>query len=777
MPTPIMNQYLSIKKQYEDCLLLFRLGDFYELFYEDAKIAAQILNITLTKKAQKNENIPMAGIPFHVSDHYIAKLVNQGHKVAICEQIINNENQNNKIIHREVVRIITSGTLTEDTLLDPTRNNYLLAISFENLNISLALLDISTNEFSVENISKEYLKQYLEKTQPNEILLNQNMIINFPDYSIWKNKITISQEIQNFNIDNNLKKFFNLHSIESLNTFSKSDKHAIAMVLTYLEHTQKQKIKIKIPSKKNNQDEVKLDKFTRKNLEITKTLQNQTKGSLIWLLDETKTAQGARKLYKILNNPITNIEKLNKRYDRIEFFMQKKDQLLSIRNDLKEIPDYERILSKINLNRSTPNELRTLAIGIKNLINLSKIINQNISDHSKIANEILKAIKENTKLNNYKDDEYINIGYDQELDELKNFNQNINQEITKLEKTYKEYTKISTLRIKNTPLGFLVEINNSQKDKLDYGFTLKQALKTSTRYTTNQLNEINEKFNKCTELIKIKENEIFLNLLEKIEQIKENIYYYSDFSSEIDVYTNLAHISIENQYIRPILTNNNKFEIIKGKHPVLQKIFKLKGESLVENDCILSQNIMFMTGPNMAGKSTYLRQQALICLMSHCGIFVPAKSATIGIVDQIFSRISTNDDLMEGNSTFMMEMIEMALTINQATNKSLLILDEIGRGTCAEEGIALAQSILEYLLNNLKARTIFSSHYLQIGQLNHENMQKKMMQIHENPLYFTYKIIDGISKKSYAIEVAKLAGMPQEIIKKAEQLLIRNNIK
>ncbi|WP_342262214.1 DNA mismatch repair protein MutS [Alphaproteobacteria bacterium endosymbiont of Tiliacea citrago] len=768
MSTPIMQQYQKIKLEYLDCLLFFRLGDFYEMFNEDAKIAAKELNITLTKRAHKSEDIPMAGVPFHTSEYYISKLVKAGYKVAICEQI-GSELNKDKIIPREVVQVITAGTITNESMLEEKRNNFLISIEEKNLIVSIACFDISTNEFFVEDVEKINLKNALEKLDPSEILVNQLLAIQLKEQKINQNKITIIQQKTQNQSENIINNFFNLHSLKSLEYLNEQNKITIANILEYIKHTQKQlSFNIKLPIKKHETDEVQLDLFTRKNLEITKTLQNNFQGSLLCFIDQTETSQGGRKIYKHLTNPINNIEKLNQRYDNIEFFKKDNNILKKVKEILKEIPDFERILSKIILKKASPNQIYKLATGTNKLYELCDFLKYKIDKHPEIFNQILQALNEDAPNNINSDDSYINENYNHELDEYKNFLKTLYNQLDALQEKYQNQIKINNLRIKKTPLGFLVEINPSLQNKLDCFFELKQTLKNALRYSTKELDEINLKFLLSKDFIKNKEKELFFDLCKKIETIAEDTYIYSEISANIDVFSNLAQISNDFGYNRPILTKGNEFEIIDGKHPILEKHFKNNGQIFVENDCNLSTHIMLMTGPNMAGKSTYLRQQAIICLLAHCGMFVPCKKAIIGTVDKIFSRISTNDDLLQGNSTFMLEMIEMALTINQATSRSFLILDEVGRGTSVEEGEALARSILEYVLEKLNCRTIFATHYLSLGKINNLNLQKKMMKIIPNPLTFTYKLSNGVADKSYAIEVAKLAGMPVEIIQKAE---------
>jgi len=782
MSTPIMNQYNQIKKEHQDFLLFFRLGDFYELFFEDAKIAAEILGITLTRRVQKDEEIPMAGVPFHTCDYYLAKLVKAGKKIAICEQI-SPPDAKNKIIERAVTRIITPGTLVDDSLLTPNRNNFLVAIFEQNLQISAAIFDLSTNEFFIENLPTQDLKNFLEKNQPSEILVVQNFIPNFPDYNSWKNSITLAPEIDSSYAAKNITKFFGLHSLESLNWMKQIDLISCSMILDYLNLTQKYEInqnnreKVAFPKRRIAQNEVYLDKFTRRNLEITKTLQNEHFGSLLWLLDNTKTAQGGRAMFTFINNPINDLKILTERQKKIEFFMQDRRWLEKITTNLKTIPDFERILGKIILKRCTPPQLRTLAIGITNLHALFDLIKKPIEDFEIeiLANKIIAAISDNIE---NKEKGIINDGFDPELDSWKTFERQIDDQIYILQEEYKKDTKIANLRIKFTAnFGYAVEINSQHKDKLSYNFTLQQELKTTARYMTSALMQINQKFAESSEIIIQKEREIFEKLCAEILQKSEIINKYSEISAQIDLFSNCAKIALENGYVRPELTTENDFEITDGRHPVLDKIMSEKGENFVPNDCNLEKCVMFMTGPNMAGKSTYLRQQALISFLAHLGMYVPAKHAKIGLIDHIFSRIGANDNLIEGNSTFMMEMIEIALTLNQANQKSFIVFDEVGRGTSVEEGMAIAQAILEYLVQNLGARALFSTHYLALAKIENPNLQKKMMEITEtedlfgSKIHFTHKILDGVAKKSYAISVAKLAGMPDKIVQRAENLL------
>lgn len=761
-----MQQYQAIKSQHKDYIV-------YEMFYEDAKDASQILGITLTKRAQKDEEIPMAGVPYHTCEHYIAKLVRAGKKIAICEQVETAQDKSSKIIDRQVVRIITPGTITDDALLISKRNNYLISLYSSGIMTFSAVFDLSTNEFFIQQFETHLLKDYLETIEPSEILIMQDFIPTFKEYATFKNIISLVPAITCTRATEKVFQFFQLNP--SAVTYTNEEAIVIAMITDYIQMTQKLSFNtLGHPKRKHNNEQLHMDKFTRRNLEITKTLQNENYGSLIWLLDQTKTPQGGRALFKYINSPICNIEKLNKRLDKIEFFIKDSQSLSKVRSILNEIPDFERILSKISLNRSTPIQLRNLALGLKNFATLMKIVEFEKIDENlypiALIEKILAAIEEFPE----KEKWFIKGGVDRELDQWKSFEQEIDQQIEKLQEQYRDFAKLSNLRVKfHSNFGYLVEINSSQKSKLNYNFIFKQDLKNASRYTTQALEEISFKLAQSSEKILEKEKEIFETLCKEILNVSKQINEYAKISAKIDVFANFATIAMENGYVRPNLSQNNSFEVIAGRHPVLDKIMQNKGEIFVANDCDLSKCVMFMTGPNMAGKSTYLRQQTLIVLLAHIGMFVPAISANIGIVDQIFSRIGANDNLIDGNSTFMMEMIEISLTLNQATNKSFIVFDEVGRGTCVEEGMAIAQAVLEHLITNLRARTIFATHYLSLQQLEHINLQKKVMEIIEDPLHFTHKLKDGVAKKSYGLKVAQLAGMPSSIVLRAQELLIK----
>ena len=768
--TPIMNQYAQIKKEHKDSILLFRLGDFYELFYEDALIAVDILKITLTKRKQKEEEIPMAGFPAHASDHYIASLVKSGHKVAVCEQVQKELGKGEKIIKREVVRIITQGTVFEDELIEDKRNSFLVSLFFNGIMVYISKLDLSTNEFEFEEIETANLSEFLEKIDPNEILVIQNQLPLFQAYDEYKNKISFSAAFSKDQSKRKVEEFYGIKSSESISS-CECDLISVCMVLDYIESTQKNKVNLALPKKRNAEKFLYIDKYTRRNLELTKTLQGKKEGSLLSLIDKTKTAQGARLLFNYLNNPLNCKDTLNNRYEKVSFFIKKRADLDVLREVLKNVPDFERLLGKIVLNIYKPAHLVSLATGIMSFYEAMGIIKKESNQHADLANLII----ENVGLSE-SEFELISAGFDAELDSWRDFLNELSANIEELQDFYRNKTKIATLRIKkHLSMGYLIEIPSSQKSKLGYEFSIRQDLKSTARYISEDLEGINVKIFDIAERINQRQSEIIEGFAKKIVEIKEDLVGYAKTSAELDVFSNFAYLSLENDYCKPEISESNVIDIRNGKNPILDVFFKKKGKEFVPNDCVLNgANVVLMTGPNMAGKSTYLRQQALIIILAQIGMYVPAESAKIGLVDRVFSRIGTNDNLLEGNSTFMVEMIETALAINQASESSFIIFDEVGRGTSTEEGFALAKAILEDLLEK-NIRSIFATHYLELGKLDHINLQKKMMEILDEPgmsfeILFKYKAVNGAATHSYAFNVAQIAGLPAKIIERAREI-------
>ena len=811
--TPMMEQYLTIKNKHKDALLFYRMGDFYELFFEDAIAASKALDITLTKRGKTNGmDIPMCGVPFHSADNYLPKLIKKGFNVAVCEQTETIEEAKSNLkkgpLKREVVRIISPGTLTEDNLLDRNANNFLGAISDVNGSISISWVDVSTGCFKSRNLQKENnLKQLLTnlllRMNFSEILVSDAMELNIISEE-W-HSIIKKQSSSLFHYSSCLQQicsYFSIISLEGIGKFSDGEVIAAGVLLSYLKLTQCGKLPILSMIKNESENNfLEIDYFTQKSLEILSNLSGETNGSLIISLDETKTAGGARLLKQRITEPFYKVVEIEKRYNLINWFLNNDIDIFKLQNNLENTPDIERSLSRISLLRGSPKDLSILCNGLLNVkeiyeiiilfkdrLNqsplLNNILNQISVDYS-LFEDIKNSLKKDLPLST-KEGGFIRDGYDENLDKLRNFRNNELEEITKLQNKYSDLTNVNSLKIKyNRMLGYHIEVravhDKSLRDK-DI-FIHRQTTAQTSRFTTIELNEAeNQLINSYEKSISI-EMDIFKNFTNEIINEGKKILDIASAISELDIGIMVVKQSKDRGYVCPKILENKTLEIIEGRHPVVETQMKLSENSFISNDCILNKDdfLWLITGPNMAGKSTYLRQNALIVIMAQAGLFVPAKEANIGVCDKIFSRVGASDDLAKGQSTFMIEMIETSLILNTASEKSLVILDEIGRGTATFDGLAIAWSVLDYLHNNIKPRTLFATHYHELTSLkedlNHLSCHKMSIKEWNNSIIFMHKIIEGEADKSYGIHVAQLAGLPFEVIKKATQLLskLENN--
>ena len=811
--TPMMEQYLTIKNKHKDALLFYRMGDFYELFFEDAIAASKALDITLTKRGKTNGmDIPMCGVPFHSADNYLPKLIKKGFNVAVCEQTETIEEAKSNLkkgpLKREVVRIISPGTLTEDNLLDRNANNFLGAISDVNGSISISWVDVSTGCFKSRNLQKEnnqkqLLTNLLLRMNFSEILVSDAMELNIISEE-W-HSIIKKQSSSLFHYSSCLQQicsYFSIMSLEGIGKFSDGEVIASGVLLSYLKLTQCGKLPILSMIKNESENNfLEIDYFTQKSLEILSNLSGETKGSLITSIDETKTAGGARLLKQRITEPFYKVVEIEKRYNLINWFLNNDIDIFKLQNNLENIPDIERSLSRISLLRGSPKDLSILCNGLLNVkeiyeiiilfkdrLNqsplLNNILNQISVDYSLFEN-IKNSLKKDLPLST-KEGGFIRDGYDENLDKLRNFRNNELEEITKLQKKYSDLTNVNSLKIKyNRMLGYHIEVravhDKALRDK-DI-FIHRQTTAQTSRFTTIELNEAeNQLINSYDKSISI-EMDIFKNFTNKIINAGKKILDIASAISELDIGIMVVKQSKDRDYVCPKILENKTLEIIEGRHPVVETQMKLSENSFISNDCILNKDdfLWLITGPNMAGKSTYLRQNALIVIMAQAGLFVPAKEANIGVFDKIFSRVGASDDLAKGQSTFMIEMIETSLILNTASEKSLVILDEIGRGTATFDGLAIAWSVLDYLHNKIKPRTLFATHYHELTSLkedlNHLSCHKMSIKEWKNSIIFMHKIIEGEADKSYGIHVAQLAGLPFEVIKKATQLLskLENN--
>lgn len=801
--TPMMKQYKEIKDKYLDCLLLFRMGDFYELFLEDAKIGAHILNITLTSKpVGKDNRIPMAGVPYHAVDSYINKLVKAGYKVAICEQL----SPPNKygLVERDVIRIITPGTQLSEQALAKKENNFIISILLDEKKkmFGLSTADISTGYFSV--LEKKYdnlevtLKEQLAKINPVECILSEKDYNNFELLKILNNEKDLNTyAFQNFNefsedAKNILTKQFN---VKTLSAFSLEEKilsqKTAAGLLGYLQETQKKGIahfrKIILDSEENF---VTLDKSTILNLELFSTIrEHDVRGSLLNVLDHTQTAMGGRLLKDWLSKPLKSKEKIEERYDAIEQLSEKE-----IFNELlKQIPDIERTLSRLAVGLGNARDLLNFKNSLINIL----AIKSNLKNHKKV--NLLSQLEKNIstdleKIVNYLDasisDEppidtriggMIKSGSSTKVDELRKIVNNSKDWIKELEQTERERSGIQTLKIRfNKVFGFYIEISKNQAINAPENYLRKQTLVNGERFITKELKEKEELILTAQEKLCDLEFKLFTDICKKIVNDTAIIQQASFAIAELDCLINFANLAEKNKYVRPTLLYSGEIKIRNGRHPVVETL--LEQNQFVPNDLDITNNdsqLLLITGPNMAGKSVFIRQVAVIVLMAQIGCFVPADQALISVVDRIFVRSGASDVITSGLSTFMVEMVETAYILNHATENSLIVMDEIGRGTSTYDGISIAWAIAEYLVTNFKKtpKTLFATHYHELQELENffpnqiKNYSMAVAQKDDSPV-FLYTVIEGAASHSYGVAVAKLAGVPNEVIKTAEKKLI-----
>lgn len=791
--TPMMRQYFEVKDRYPDCILFFRLGDFYEMFFEDAIVASKTLEIALTgKSCGLDERAPMCGVPFHSANAYISKLVESGYKVAIGEQM-EDPATTKGLVKRDVIRVVTPGTVLEGSLLENKKNNYLMSLYKENENIGLTYVDISTGEVNATYLKEDKLIEEIAKVHPTEIILNDlnyieklNNIATLSNIYINEN---FSQDYLNTNI---LNEYFSDNYLDKLQ-FDENGfiKNSLSILLNYIYNTQKQVTSnINQINIYNSSEYMVLDMFTRVNLELTQTIRgNKKKGSLLHVLDKTSTAMGGRLLRKYVEEPLVNKGKIERRLNVIEEikedFMLREDLL----ETLKSVYDIERICGKIAFEKVTPKEMIHLKNSIEKLPNLKETINSSSADILKMYIEkmdnlddiyslIEEAIKEEPGIT-IKEGNIIKSDFNDELRELRDISKNGAFLIKEIENREREKTGVKSLKIGfNKVFGYYIEITkaNLSTAKIDESYIRKQTLSNAERYITPELKEIEDKILNAEEKIKSLEYEIFVNIRNTIYENIDRIQKTAKIIANIDVCVSLATVAYMNNYVKPNINEGNKLDIQNGRHPVVESL--VGEENFVPNDTYLNsgENIInIITGPNMAGKSTYMRQTAIIALMAHIGSFVPADYADIPILDRIFTRVGASDDLSQGQSTFMVEMSEVSHILKNATDKSLVILDEIGRGTSTYDGISLAWSIVEYIQGKIKCKTLFATHYHELTDLENEfdDVKNYSIAVREDSdnIIFLRKIIPQGADKSYGIYVAKLAKLPDEVINRSREIL------
>ncbi len=791
--TPMIQQYLSIKGRHQDSLVLFRLGDFYELFCEDAEIASKELGIVLTKRM----DMPMCGIPHHAYEMYLTKLINNGHKVAICEQLETPEEARKRgykaTIRRDVTRVVTKGTLLESSLINDRQSNFLMSIAYHKSGFGIAYADISTGVLKVEQIPHSDLLNNITRINPAEIICSDKLLGDpLLDDSIQRYKSIIHPiPSAKFMVGNLQKKLIDFYGITSSDVFGKIPPECIeaaAIIVEYVSKTHiNTQIKLDYPKLIHTNEYVHIDHFTRKSLELNQALNGDKKCTLLYTIDKTVTAQGARLLAEWLANPLFDIEKINKRLDFVDFFFNNRKILEDVRLSLKNLPDIERALSRVYTGKGTPKDLGIIKIALKKIKNLNTLVrstsalaslDMSIDECDALIAELDKAINDTELPSNANEGNFIKSGYDKELDELRSLIENSTQIIGDLQKRYCAETGILNLKIKhNGVLGYFIETTTNHASRIPYEFIHRQTLASCVRYTTNELCSIANKIYASEGDSKARELFLFNKLTAQINVLYEKIKNASQKVSFIDCVSSLAELAIENKYVKPNIVKENIIEIENGRHPIVESNLLRDGEHFTANDCSINANsiVSIITGPNMGGKSTYIRQNAIIIIMAQIGSFVPASKATIGIVDKIFSRVGANDDISSGKSTFMVEMIETSIILRQATNRSFVILDEIGRGTSTYDGLAIAWAVLEEIHDSIKARTLFATHYHELKKLAEHNQNVRFLTVQVNEqngnIIFLHKIKDGFADKSYGLHVASLSGFPPNVIKKAEQLL------
>jgi DNA mismatch repair protein MutS len=775
--TPMMKQYLDIKNKYLDVIIFFRLGDFYEMFFEDAITASRELELTLTgKNAGLDTKIPMCGVPHHSSSIYIDKLIEKGYKVGICEQLEDAKNVKG-IVKRDVIQVVSSGTLINHDSLDEKSNNYIGGLSFYKHAYALSYIDISTGEINVSLIENNISKVISEVVS---IGIKEVIIKNDVDKSIssiLKNQFNIL--ITYFDQINEYKEYeyiyINLNDIRHIDSI----KH----LLTYITDSQKRILNhMQNASVKEYKDYLKMDIHTKRNLELTETLRlKQRNNSLIWLLDKTKTAMGGRLLKNYIENPLIDKKQIEYRFDIVETFLKE----FILKEDLKifldDVYDLERLSGRVAFGNANAKDLLQLKNSIKVLPRINTILNEikynkSLDNLDDLYTLLDKSIYENPPIS-IKEGYLIKEGYNEELDLLKDLRKGGKDFIARFEKEEKEKTGIKNLKVGyNRVFGYYIEISKGNIDlvKEEYGYERRQTLSNCERYISPILKEKESLILNAEEKIIELEYELFINIKEQVKAYIPKLQNTSKIISEIDVLQSFATVTEENNYIRPTLTLNNEIDVKESRHPVVEKVIN---KEFVPNDILMNKdtNILLITGPNMAGKSTYMRQMAILTIMTQVGCFIPAKEAKMPIFDAIYTRIGASDDLVSGESTFMVEMIEANNAISKATENSLILFDELGRGTATFDGMSLAQAIIEYIHNNIKCKTFFSTHYHELTDL--DNNLNNLKNIHvsafeeDGDITFLHKIKDGSVDKSYGIHVAKLAHLPDQIIKRADQIL------
>ena len=797
--SPMMQHYLKTKEEYKDCILFYRLGDFYEMFFDDALVVSKELELTLTgKDCGQAERAPMCGIPFHAAETYLNRLVANGHKVAICEQV-EDPKQAKGIVKREVIRIVTPGTNLNTQALDETKNNYLMSIVYLGEKIGVSIADFSTGDYFVTELSSgSELIDEINKFVPSEIITNEYFSMSGIDLTAVNDKLGITMSTLDswyFDEDTCIKKLLTHFKVGVLDGLGLKDYTAgtiaAGALLLYLYEMQKGSVNhITSIVPYTTGKYMLIDSSSRRNLELVETMrEKQKKGSLLWVLDKTKTAMGARALRSMIEQPLINKEDILKRQAGIEECNNRAIDREEIREYLNPVYDLERIMTKISCKSANPRDLIAFRNSLEMLPYIKKLIGTmesdlfaecfaNLDDLADIYSLISSAIVEEPPIT-IREAGIIKEGFSKEADELRRAKTEGKEWLAQLEAREKEATGIKNLKVKyNKVFGYYLEVTNSFKDLVPADWVRKQTLTNAERYTTDELKKLEDVILGAEDKLCSLEYDLFNEVRDSIAAEVRRIKSTARAIAEIDVYTALSVVAQQYNYVKPAINEKGIIDIKNGRHPVVEKM--IRNDMFVANNTYLDNaknRISIITGPNMAGKSTYMRQTALIVLMAQIGSFVPAQEANIGIVDRIFTRVGASDDLASGQSTFMVEMTEVANILRNATPKSLLILDEIGRGTSTFDGLSIAWAVVEYIANTklLGAKTLFATHYHELTELEGtlDGVNNYCIAVKENgdDIVFLRKIIKGGADKSYGIQVAKLAGVPDTVIERAKELV------
>jgi DNA mismatch repair protein MutS len=802
--TPMMTQYLAIKEEHPDSLLFYRMGDFYELFFDDAVAAARTLDITLTKRGKHlGKDIPMCGVPVHSHEAYLARLIRRGFRVAVCEQTedpaVARKRGGKTLVRRQVVRVITSGTLTEDTLLDGRRHNFLAALAEAGGELGLSWIDVSTGVFQCQPMTPGDVAAALARLEAGEVLVPEGLL-DKPELdgvrADWEDRITALPGVR-FDSESGRRRLQSLYGVGTLDgfgAFSRAEMAAAGALVDYVEQTQKGRLP-RIDRLARLGPVMEIDAATRRNLEFTRTLAGERPGSLLSVIDRTMSGAGARLLAARLAAPLTDTSAITGRLDAVGFFVDGERLREDVRRLLKGCPDVERALTRLTLGRGGPRDLAAVRDGLSLAAKMADALGDGglggtpdgvagglgrLGSHDEVVDVLSRALAVDPPLY-ARDGGFIAPGYAPEMDELRALRDESRRLIANLQSRYATETSIQTLKIRhNNVLGYFIEVPARLADTMPTGeegpFIHRQTMATAVRFTTVELGELESSIARAADSALALELEMFEALTREVTGRGAEVAATAAAMAELDVASALALLAVERRYCRPLVDDSYDFAIKAGRHPVVEAALDQSGgHAFVANDCALSpeRRLWLLTGPNMAGKSTFLRQNALIAVLAQMGSYVPADAARIGAVDRLFSRVGAADDLARGRSTFMVEMVETAAILNQAGPRSLVILDEIGRGTATFDGLSIAWAVVENLIRVNRCRALFATHYHELTSIGSDGLACYTMRVKEwrGDVVFLHEVTPGAADRSYGIHVGKLAGLPGEVVARAEQVL------